>query len=245
MSKKLITAVKKGDVQAVADLIKNNPKYLVPESLNHAIFEAVDVGNVDIVKLLLGKDADVNLEVGDDSATLLYIATEKGRKDMVQLLLENGADLNKPADVFINGTYIERSPLSLAVIKLMQGWVPAHSLFHYRDTIELLVKHGADIHKKDKNYKSPLEIAESKPEIKAFLIEIDRQNKLIMLSSIYEDREKGLGQYLDAESKELVYNFLGGKKRKSIKKQKSTKKQKSSKNKKKQEKGDSASFFYV
>jgi ankyrin repeat protein len=230
MSKKLITAIKKGNIQVVADIIEKNP-----ESLNHAIFEAVDVGNVNIVKLLLEKGADVNLLVGDDSATLLYIATEKGRKDMVQFLLENGADLNKPANVFINDTYVERSPLSLAVIKLMQGWVPAlkPSLFHYRDTIELLVKHGADIHKKDKNYKSPLEISEIEPNIKAFLIETDRQNKLVMLSSIYEDREKGLGQYLDAESKELVYNFLGtGKKRKS------TKKQKSSKNKKKQEKGD-------
>jgi ankyrin repeat protein len=240
MSKKLITAIKKGDFQEVVNLIENNPKYL-----NHAIFEAVDVGNVNIVKLLLEKGADVNLQVGDDDATLLYIATEKGRKDMVQLLLENGANVDKPANVFINGTYVERSPLSLAVIKLMQGWVPAlySSLFHYRDTIELLVKHGANIHKKDKNYISPLEIAESNPEIKAFLIEIDRQNKLIMLSSIYEDRKKGLGQYFDAESKELVYNFLGGKKRKS------TKKQNSSKNKKKQskksDKGDSASLFYV
>ena len=228
MSKKLITAIKKGDFKAVVNLIETNPKYL-----NHAIFEAVDVGNVDIVKLLLEKGADVNLEVGDDDATLLYIATETGRKDMVKLLLENGANVETPAKVFINGTYVERSPLSLAVIKLMQGWVPAYSSSHYRETIELLVKHGANIHKKDKNYKSPLELAESKPEIKAFLIEIDRQNKLVLLSSIYEDREKGLGYELDAESKELFYNFLGtGKKRKS------TKKQKSSKNKKKQEKGD-------
>ena len=231
MSKKLITAIKNGNIQVVADIIETTPKYL-----NHAIFEAVDVGNVNIVKLLLEKGADVNLQVGDDDASLLYIATEKGRKDMVQLLLENGANVDKPANVFINGTFVERSPLSLAVIKLMQGWVPAYSSFYYRDTIELLVKHGADIHKKDKNYKSPLEIAESKPDIKAFLIEIDRQNKIIMLSSIYEDREKGLGQYIDVESKELVYNFLGGKKRKSTKKQNSSKNKK--KQSKKQEKGD-------
>ena len=57
-----------------------------------------------------------------------------------------------------------------------------------------------------------------------------------MLSSIYEDRDKGLGQYLDVESKELVYNFLGGKKRKSTKKQNSSKNKK--KQSKKQEKGD-------
>lgn len=184
MLKKIKTAIKNGDVTAVNVLIEPNSKYL-----NEAIFEAVNVGNVDIVKLLLEKGADVNLQVGyDDDATLLYIATEKGSKYMVKLLLENGANVDIPANVFNNGTYVEMSPLSLAVFKLMQGWVSSY----YRDTIELLVKYGADIHKKDKNDRSPLDIAEIDPDIKAFLIEIDRQNKLIMLSSIYEDREKGL-----------------------------------------------------
>lgn len=219
MLKKIKTAIKNGDVTAVNVLIEPNSKYL-----NEAIFEAVNVGNVDIVKLLLEKGADVNLQVGYDDATLLYIATEEGRKNMVQLLLENGANVDTPAKVFINGKFVERSPLSLAVIKLMQGWEPAYSSSHYRDTIELLVRHGADIHKKDKNDRSPLEIAENKPDIKALLIEGDKQNKLLMLSSIYEDREKGLGQCFDAELKELVYKFLGGKKRKSSKKQKKQKK---------------------
>ena len=221
MLKKIKTAIKNGDVTAVNVLIEPNSKYL-----NEAIFEAVNVGNVDIVKLLLEKGADVNLQVDYDDATLLYIATEKGRKDMVKLLLENGANVDIPANVFNNGTYVEMSPLSLAVFKLMQGWVPAYSSSYYRDTIELLVKYGADIHKKDKNDRSPLDIAEIDPDIKAFLIEIDRQNKLIMLSSIYEDREKGLGKELDTESKKSVYNFLGGKKRKSIRKRKSSKNQK-------------------
>jgi len=38
-----------------------------------------------------------------------------------------------------------------------------------------------------------------------------------MLSSIYEDREKGLGQCFDAELKELVYKFLGVKKENLVK----------------------------
>jgi ankyrin repeat protein len=227
MSKKIKTAIKKGDVTTVTDLIETNPDFLNP-----AIFEAVDVGNVDIVKLLLEKGADVNLQVGDDDATLLYIATEKGRKDMVKILLENGANVDIPANVFINGTYVERSPLSLAVIKLMQGWVPAYSSSYYRDTIKILLQYGADIYKKDKNDRSPLEIAENNPDIKALLLEEDKKNKIVQMDSIYGKHGLGLGDNgLDVESRKDLYSFLGGKKRR-----KSTRKQKSSKNKRKQSK---------
>ena len=168
----------------------------------------------------------------DDNATLLYIATEKGNKEMVNLLLENGANVHTPADVFIGHMYVERSPLSLAVIKLMQGWVPAHSLFHYRDIIELLLQHGADIHKKDNNDRSPLEIAENNPEIKTLLIEGDKQYnqyKIVLMDQIYGEHGLGLGDNgMDVRSRIDLYSFLGkGKKQKSARKRKSAKKRKS------------------
>ena len=241
MLKKLKTAIKNGDKNAVVDLIdkevaeliKKNPKNLNPEYLNlkylnPAVIYAVENGYVEMVPILLEKGADVNLQM-DDDATLLYIATEQGRKDMVQILLENGADVDTPANVFIGHMYVKRSPLSIAVIKLIQGWVPSHSSSHYRDTIKLLVNHGADIHKKYETSPSPLDIAEGKPEIKTLLIEGDKQYKILLMNEIYGKQGLGLGDNgMDVGSRMDLYSFMGeGKKRKSTKKRKNTKKRKS------------------
>jgi len=225
MLKKLIDAIEKDNV---TEFITKKPNCLHPNNLNPAVIKAVDGGYLKSVSFLLEKGADVNLQM-DDNATLLYIATEKGNKYMVKLLLENGANVHTPADVFIGHMYVERSPLSLAVIKLMQGWVPAHSLFHYRDIIELLLQHGADIHKKDETGKSPLDIAERNPEIKALLIEGDKQYKIVLMNEIYGEHGLGLGDNgMDVRSRMDLYSFLGkGKKQKSARKRKSAKKRKS------------------
>ncbi len=241
MLKKLKTAIKKGVEKEVAglidkevaELIKNNSKYLNPDYLNRkylnpAVIYAVENGYVKMVPILLEKGANVNLQM-DDDATLLYIATEQGRKDMVEILLKNGANVDTPANVWNGHMYVKRSPLSIAVIKLIEGWVPSHSSSHYRDTIKLLVNHGADIHKKDETGpSSPLDIAEGKPEIKTFLIEVDKQYKILLMNEIYGKQGLGLGDDgMDVISRIDLHSFLGGKKRKSTKKRKNTKKRKS------------------
>jgi len=249
MLKKLKTAIKKGHEKAVAELIEKavadlidkykdlntkelntkelNTKELNTKYLNPAVIYAVENGYVKMVPILLEKGANVNLQM-DDDATLLYIATEQGRKDMVEILLKNGANVDTPAKVWNGHMYVKRSPLSIAVIKLIEGWVPSHSSSHDRDTIKLLVNHGADIHKKDETGPSPLDIAEGKPEIKTFLIEVDKQYKILLMNEIYGKQGLGLGDDgMDVTSRIDLYTFLGGKKRKSTKKRKNTKKRKS------------------
>ena len=57
------------------------------------LLRALMIGNIEIVKLLLGAGSDVN-RTGDEKATPLYWACGKRDRDMVELLLVKGADPN-------------------------------------------------------------------------------------------------------------------------------------------------------
>jgi hypothetical protein len=55
---------------------------------------AVGGGNVEIVKLLLGKGADVNAKEWYEDKTPLHYAVEGGNVEIVKLLLDKGANVN-------------------------------------------------------------------------------------------------------------------------------------------------------
>ena len=313
LMKALMKAVEKGDEakDEVDDLIKN--KQITLEYLNSAIVKAVEKGYLEIVKILLENGADVNLQVGYDDATLLYIAMDQGKSEIVELLIERGAVVDKLSFEYNTGERVTITPLLRAVSKLNQGWVPAQTMFHYHDIIKILLEkganvnsklndgatplyiaviggyfetvklllenganvdlpaverinyksisitplfkavsklqlglvpkerslrysdiikillqYGADMHKKNENDLSPLEIAKSTPEIQTLLLEEDKKNKIVLMDPIYGEHGLRLGyDGLDVESRQGLYLFMGGKKRKSTKKRKSSKIKKS------------------
>ena len=190
----------------------------------------------DIIKILLEKGANVNFQ-RYDGATPLYIAVIGGYFETVKLLLENGADVDLPAVERIDYKPISITPLFKAVSKLQLEPVPRERSLRYSDIIKILLQYGADMHKKNENNLSPLDIAENNPEIKALLIEGDKQNKIVLMHEIYGEQGLVLGDNgMDVGSRKLLYSFLGGKKQKSTRKYKNIKKRKSTRNRPKTKK---------
>ena len=86
---------------------------------------AVQIGNTEVVKLLLERGADVNVKSTTDGSTALMWATQKGNMDIVKLLLKNSADVNAEND---DGTTAHH-------IAIRQG---------YTNIVQLLEKAGAE-----------------------------------------------------------------------------------------------------
>jgi ankyrin repeat protein len=185
-----------------------------------SLFIAAEYGYIKTAKILLEHGADINMTRNDD-ATPLYIAisTNPENSKMAKLLLDHGAIVDQPAKIWIGHEFVKRTPLFAAVIKSNKvlGKLNNHEI------IELLLEYGADIHVKNERGISPLDNAESIPELKALLIEGYKQSRVKLMSSIYDDGLKLGFEGLDVESRKDLYGFLGGKKRKSTKKLKKPK----------------------
>lgn len=92
-----------------------------------ALFQAVGVGNLEVIRLLLTRDTDVNMP-GYAGGTLLMRAAE-GDISVVQFLVEKGADVNKKNDAG-----------ETALMKAVGS-------FHEKNisSVKYLVEHGADV----------------------------------------------------------------------------------------------------
>jgi ankyrin repeat protein len=92
---------------------------------NEELLAAARKGDVDAVKALLAKGADVNAK-NSYGATALSYAADKGHLEVVKVLLENKADVNT------KDTFYKASPLDWAIMR---------SRF---DIVRALVEAGAD-----------------------------------------------------------------------------------------------------
>lgn len=104
------------------------------ENISNLLLLAFKKGNLEIVKLLLEKGADIDPANG---CALLTLVSNKGHKDIVELLLNKGLDINCKDEQ-------GKTPLILA------------SQNGHIEIVKLLLERGADIFQKDKNGWTPL-----------------------------------------------------------------------------------------
>ena len=104
----LIVACRDGDYRAVIDLLDSgvnvNAKVLdyTDRHIHEYGWTALSVasyqGNIEIVRLLLAKGADLNITCGGKGWTALMLASQEGQLVIVRALLAEGADINMKDD---------------------------------------------------------------------------------------------------------------------------------------------------
>ncbi len=125
----------------------------MPETKStHPLHEAAAAGDVDQVKLLISKGADVN-EKDKDGRTPLHAAAWRARKEVAAVLLAHGANINEA-----DGS--GQTPLHLA------------ANFGIRFVPEFLLAQGARIDARDKAGNTPLHAAADRTSVTRDLIEL-------------------------------------------------------------------------
>jgi ankyrin repeat protein len=95
----LLEAIRAKDTERVEDILAKGDVKLDPpqrpNQVNKPLAYAAAYGNLDIVKLILARGADINGQVAYGDVPLIK-AAEHGNKDIIVCLLEQGADVNRP-----------------------------------------------------------------------------------------------------------------------------------------------------
>ena len=114
-----------------------------------SIHDAVEKGNIEVVKQHIAAGTDVNAKGGVSGGTPLLIAVTLGHKEIVELLIAKGADVNA---------------------KNRMGGTPLHfsASGGHKEVAELLIAKGADVNAKDFGT-TPLDKAIGYPKLAGLL----------------------------------------------------------------------------
>jgi ankyrin repeat protein len=102
------------------------------------LIQAINRGQLKVVKVLIAHGADVNLK-NSSGVTPLDVAAREGHLEVVKLLIANGADINKESDNFWINT------------ALMSAASAGHS-----NVVQLLLSHSSDVNRMNLNGYSAL-----------------------------------------------------------------------------------------
>lgn len=181
---KYFTAIRKGDLTTVKELLKNNIAINLKDAHNETgVIIATDRNDLAMVKLFLEHGADINLASDKIDNTPIMIASVKGYVDMVRLLIEK----SNPDMTILNGyggtaliPACERGHVAVVKILLEKtnvkvnhinklGWtalleaiVLSNGDKNQQEIVKLLLAHGADKNIADKNGITPLEHAKKR-----------------------------------------------------------------------------------
>jgi len=151
----LCQRVYKGDIDAVKNLLQENPDvqldWKLPDGTT-ALFMAVEKGHIDIARLLLGHNADVNATHRGGSNPL-HLAVQGNSHQMIELLLQSGCDVNATNALGETALFAAAGKGDLK-------------------TVELLLKYRADTNIAKHTGSTPLFIAaqNNHPQIAAMLL---------------------------------------------------------------------------
>jgi ankyrin repeat protein len=142
--RKLLAAIKAGDVNKLHQLIVNDRNSLKEGRGTKVLSEAVRENNIEIVRLLIELGSEVNDEdrILNDDETPLSIAASQGNPEIVQLLINAGAVVNIP-------------------LKDPEYWTPLMCAVSSGNlnVVKLLVEAGADVNEIRDGGNFPLAIA--------------------------------------------------------------------------------------
>ncbi len=138
---KIIKATQNGNTDKINEMLKDNPELINAKDTKDEtpLTYTVRSGNVELVRFLISKGADVNARnwVGD---TPLHMAASSGYEEIVKLLLDHGANVNSTG---------------------MFGWNPLHCASNdcNLNIMEILIEKGVDINAKNESGITPLHLA--------------------------------------------------------------------------------------
>ena len=140
----LIDAIESGDIAEVEKLISSGGPNIDIDGYT-ALIIASDVGNINIVKLLIKSGADPNLTFLEGGENALYYAIFGGHTEVVKLLINAGADVNLyKAD----GHGITDAGMTVLYNA---------EQFGETDIVKLLIEANADVNIRNKRGKGPLD----------------------------------------------------------------------------------------
>ncbi|MDR3224640.1 MAG: ankyrin repeat domain-containing protein [Holosporales bacterium] len=155
----LTKAAERGDFAMVKFLVEHGANIQAPNRGLDLINPLNSASDLDIVEYLLRRGADVNGTAGMAGITKLHAAAAQGDLEMVTLLLKYNADCNLTLCNGNMGTALHYACEYYNDDSDRSWWGPERPHRRkYLEVIKTLIQHGADVNKKDRYGKTPINL---------------------------------------------------------------------------------------